>query len=124
MPAWIISALVSLLVTAALFFLISKLPLGVEVDGIDKAIIAAIVFAVLNALVMPIRGLLNLGPLEFLFFPILWLLNVAVFGLTAKLVEGFRLRSIWSAIFGAFAFAVANQIVSLLLPAVTTAKPI
>jgi putative membrane protein len=124
MPAWIISALVSLLVTAALFFLISKLPLGVEVDSFDKAIIAAIVFAVLNALMMPIRGVLNFGPLEFLFFPILWLLNVAVFGLTAKLVEGFRLRSIWSAIFGAFAFAVANQIVSHFLPVVNTVKPI
>lgn len=110
---WLLSVVVSLAVTAALFFVISKLlPLGVEVDGIDKAIIAAVVFAVLNALALPIKGLLNLGPLEFLFFPILWLINVVIFGLTAKLVEGFRLRSIWSAVFGALAFAVANSLVS------------
>jgi putative membrane protein len=110
---WLLSVLVSLAVTAALFFVISKLlPLGVEVDGLDKAAIAAVVFAVLNALALPIKGLLNLGPLEFLFFPILWLINVAIFGLTAKLVEGFRLRSIWSAVFGALAFAVSNSLIS------------
>jgi putative membrane protein len=112
---WIIGALVSLVVSAVLFFLLSKLPLGIEVDGMDKAAIAAVVFAVLNALASPLQGLLHLWKFEWVLFPVIFLVNVAIFGLTAKLVEGFRLRDIWSAILGALAFAFANSIVVTLL---------
>lgn len=123
--SWIVGVVVTLIVTAVALFIISKLPLGVEIDSPQKALISAIVFGLLNAIVAPLKGLLSLGPLELLFFPILFLINVLVFGLAAKLVEGFRLRSIWSAVFGALLLTVLNSIlgaiVSSIFPVATSA---
>lgn len=108
----IISFVITAIVTAIALIIISKLPLGVEVDSFGKALISGLVFGILGALVHPLRSLLELGPLEYLFFPILFLINVAVFGLTAKLVEGFRLRSIWSAVFGSLLLTVVASVLS------------
>ncbi len=114
--SWIIGAIIATLVTAVAFYIISKLPIGVEVDDFGKAVISALVFGFLNAIAMPLKAMLNLGPLEYIFFPILFLLNILIFGITAKLVEGFRLQSIWSAVIGAFALTVINQLLIKILP--------
>jgi putative membrane protein len=106
----IIGFLVTLVVTAIALLIISKLPLGVEIDSMGKALVSALVFGILNALAYPLNSLLSAGILKFIFSPILLLLNILVFGLAAKLVEGFRLRSIWSAVFGALLLAVLNSI--------------
>ncbi len=116
----IISFVITAIVTAIALIIISKLPLGVEVDSVGKALISGLVFGVLGALVHPIRALLELGPLEYLFFPLLFLLNVAVFGLTAKLVEGFRLRSIWSAVFGSLLLTVVASVLSTVFSKIFT----
>ncbi len=43
------------LVTAVSFLIISRLPfLGIEIDGFGKAAITAIVFGILNAILLPI----------------------------------------------------------------------
>jgi putative membrane protein len=107
---FIIGFLITLVVTAIALIIISKLPLGVEIDDFSKALVSALVFGVLNGLAYPLKAILTAGPLELLFFPILILINILVFGLTAKLVEGFRLRSIWSAVFGALLLGVLNSI--------------
>jgi len=43
--------LITCLVTAASLLIISRLPLGIEVDSTGKAIVAGLVFGVLNAVV-------------------------------------------------------------------------
>ena len=48
--------LLTWLVTTVSFLVISRIPIGVEVDGFGKAAIAAAVFGVLNALLRPILG--------------------------------------------------------------------
>ncbi|MEM7771088.1 MAG: phage holin family protein [Cyanobacteria bacterium P01_E01_bin.6] len=108
----IVSIIVTLLVIAVSLLIVSKLPfLGVEIDTFPIALISAIVFAVLNAIgefltpSIPI----TLGILSFV-------INVIVFGLSAKLVEGFRLRyGVWSAILGAFVMAIVLGLVKTLL---------
>jgi putative membrane protein len=83
----------------------------VDIDTFGKAMISAAVFGLLNALVRPL----------FLFFgfPFLWLtfglfmivINAAIFGLAAWLVEGFRLRwGIGSALLGALALGFINSL--------------
>jgi hypothetical protein len=47
------------LVTSISFLIISKLPLGIEIDGFGKAAIAAAVFGLLNALLLPILTVLS-----------------------------------------------------------------
>ena len=109
----IIGLIVTLLVTAVALIILSKIPgLGIEIDSFGKAITAAIVFGILNALVGPLSTLLKLGPLEWLTWPVLLLINVIVFGLAAKLVQGFRLSSIWSAIVGALGLTILTQVLT------------
>jgi putative membrane protein len=49
----IVSLVIAWLVTSVSFFIISKLPIGVDIDTFGKAMISAAVFGLLNALVRP-----------------------------------------------------------------------
>lgn len=119
----IIAILVSLLISTVAFIIISKLPTGVKIDSFQKALIAAIVFGILNAILHPILDILA-APLNFVTFGFLrglitLFINGFIFGLSAWLIQGFRLQwGIWSALIGAFALTLINQIITQLLPAI------
>jgi putative membrane protein len=109
--SWLIGVIITLLVTSISLFILSKLPLGIEIDSFGKAIWSAIVFGILNAIAQPVffllKGLnwLTLG----LFFLIL---NAIIFGLAAALVQGFRLKwGIWSALLGALVLSILNSVI-------------
>ena len=107
--------LVSVLVTAISLFIISKLPIGIEIDSFPKAIIAAIAFGIIN-------GILHFfaTPLEWITFGLFAIVvNIIAFGLAAAAVEGFRLRhGIWSAIVGSFALGFVNSLIDKFLSTV------
>lgn len=108
----IIGLLVIWLVTSVSLFIISKLPTGVEIDSFQKALVSALVFGLLNALVKPILSFLSF-PLAIIFsgFLIGLILNMVIFGLAAYLVHGFRLRwGFWSALIGSFALSLINSL--------------
>ena len=107
----IFSLVIAWLVTSVSFFIISKLPIGVDIDTFGKAMISAAVFGLLNALVRPVFVVLGF-PLVLVTFG-LWIIviNAIIFGLAAWLVEGFRLRwGIWSALLGALALGFINSL--------------
>lgn len=112
-----IEFLITAVVTAISLLIISYIPfLGVEVDSPGKALLSGVVFGLLNAFLKPI--LLFLGaPINFLTLGLFALIvNVIIFGLTAKLIEGFRLRNGFiSAILGAIVLAIINSILFSLL---------
>ena len=113
----IISLLLKWLVTSISLLIISKLPTGVEIDSFEKAAISAVVFGILNVLLVPILKVLSL-PMAVIFsgFLISLLMNMIIFGLAAWLVEGFRLRwGIWSALLGSLALSFINSIFFRLL---------
>ena len=111
----IVGILMAWLITTICFLIISKLPIGVEIDSFGKAIFSAAVFGVLNAVLGPILTFFA-APLNLitfgLFQPVINLIILAiVFGLAAKLVEGFRLKhKIWSALLGALFLTIVNSI--------------
>lgn len=111
----IISIVISLVVTAISLLIISKLPLGIEIDSIQKSLIAAIVFGILNAVLKPI--LTGFGLFNVLTFGLTsFIANVIIFGLAALLIQGFRLRSkIWSPLIGALALSIINSLVFKIL---------
>ncbi|BAZ45745.1 hypothetical protein NIES4102_27710 [Chondrocystis sp. NIES-4102] len=117
----IIAIVVSLIVSAVAFIIISKLPTGVQVDSFQKALIAALVFGILNALLHPVLNLLA-APFNFLTFNIFrgvvtLVINGFIFGLSALLIKGFRLQwGIWSALIGSLALSIVNSIIYKLLP--------
>ena len=112
----IVAFLITCLVTAVGLLIISKLPLGVEVDSFEKAVFAALVFGILNAFVKPIVTIISI-PLILLTLGLFYLvINVLIFGLAAWLVEGFRLKwGIFSAFLGAFALSIVNSILNAIL---------
>ncbi|MBD2020277.1 phage holin family protein, partial [Leptolyngbya sp. FACHB-36] len=99
-----ISFLISVVVIAISLFVISKLPLGIDVDNPVAALVAGGIIGALNGIwgLFPgwfraANAIISLGLL-----PLIG--SIIVFGLAAFLVEGFRLRwGIGSAILGAIA---------------------
>ena len=107
--------IVTWLVTTVALVIITFLPTGVESDNFSKTAITALVIGVLNALVSPLRGILNVLTLGIFFL----FGNIILFGIAAKLVEGFRLRwGIWSAVIGAVALSLLNSILFKILGSV------
>ncbi|HBK98056.1 MAG TPA: hypothetical protein DD001_12440 [Microcoleaceae bacterium UBA10368] len=112
----ITSLAIAWLVTSVSFFIISKLPLGVEIDSFEKAMISAAVFGLLNALVRPLFLLFTFPAVLITFGLFMIAINAAIFGLAAWLVEGFRLRwGIWSALLGAMALGFINSLLYQML---------
>lgn len=107
---FLIPFIIGVIVTAISLLIISRIPfMGIEVDSIGKAALAGVVFGILNWLLGWMAGssILNAVTLG-----LLWLVvNTVIFGLSAWIVEGFRLRSgIVSAILGAIALTFINSI--------------
>jgi putative membrane protein len=114
----IIHLLLTWLVVAVSFFIISKIPIGVEIDDFKKALLASGVFGLLNALLGGVLRTVAL-PFELLFSEgiISVLVNAVIFGLAAWLIEGFRLRwGIWSALLGALALGIVQSLLFRVLP--------
>lgn len=110
--------LITWLVTSVSLFVISKLPLGIEIDGFGKAVVSAAVFGILNALLRPILTILTFPFLLLTFGLFAFILNAIIFGLAAFLVPGFRLRwGFWSALLGSLVLSFLNTLLFRLLPA-------
>ena len=96
------------------FIILTYLPTGIDSDSFGKSAIAALVFGLLNGLTgwfihSTIVNLLSLG-LVFLIG------NTILFGLTALLVPGFRLRwGLVSAFIGGLGTAIIYSVLSKLL---------
>ncbi|MEA5581379.1 phage holin family protein [Nodularia harveyana UHCC-0300] len=106
-----LNLLLAWLVTTISFLIISKLPIGIEIDSFGKAAVSAAVFGIMNAILQPI--------LVFLTFPFillslglfLFVLNAGIFALAAAVVPGFVLRwGFWSALIGSIALTMVNSI--------------
>jgi putative membrane protein len=83
----------------------------VDIDTFGKAMISAAVFGLLNALVRPLFVVLGFPFVLVTFGLFMIVINAAIFGLAAWLVEGFRLRwGIWSALLGAIALGFINSL--------------
>ena len=98
------------LVTSVSLFIISKLPVGVEIDSFEKAMISAAAFGILNALQVPAFQFLGLS-LSILNVTLIAIAaNAAIFGFAAWLVSGFRLRwGFMSALLGSIALGFINS---------------
>ena len=105
--------LVGVVVTAISFIIISYLPIGVQIASFPIALISAVVFGLVNALLKPL--LTVFGLLNILNWVTLGLFSLVVNGIilaiAAALVPGFRLKwPIVSALLGALALAMVNSI--------------
>jgi putative membrane protein len=106
-----IGLMITWLVTAVSFLIISKLPIGVYVDNFNKALVSAAVIGILNALLLPILAFFSFPVIILSFGLFIFVLNAVIFAFAAYLVPGFSLRyGFWSALIGSLALAFINSI--------------
>ncbi|NWF59441.1 MAG: phage holin family protein [Fischerella sp.] len=115
-----VGLIITWLVTAISFLIISRLPIGVEIDSFGKALITAAVFGILNALLLPVLTFFTLPFIILTIGLFFFVLNAIIFGLSAAIVPGFRLRyGFWSALLGSIALAIINSILLRLIAPLT-----
>ena len=93
-------------------YLASALVPGVHIAGTGTFILAAMLLGLVNGFVRPVAFLLTL-PLTIItlgFF--LLVLNAAMFGLVAAMLDGFQIDGFWSALFGAIIVSITSTIAS------------
>lgn len=106
-----VSLLITWLVTAALFIVLSKLPVGVRIDSFGAALLAALVLGLLNAVIRPVLLILTF-PITLVTLGLFYfVVNAVVFALAAALVPGFRLKNgFWSALVGSLVFSLLQTV--------------
>ncbi len=111
-----VAFIITIIVLSISLWIISLLPIGVEVDSPVKALLGGAVIGVLTGLthLFP-DGLRAAGAwLTLGLLPLI--VSIIVFGLAAMLIEGFRLRwGVWSAILGAIALSIVNGVLTRIL---------
>ncbi|MBW4664066.1 MAG: phage holin family protein [Chroococcus sp. CMT-3BRIN-NPC107] len=112
----LIGLLIAWLVSASSLLIVTKLPVGVEIDSPAKAYISAAVLGVVAAVVNPILkafffipNLLTFGLISGV---VTFIVSAVALAITAGAVSGFRLRQgIWSALIGALALSVVTNLI-------------
>jgi putative membrane protein len=104
-------------VRAAILLLITRLPIGVEMASFPIALVSALVISLAGTLLIwplrlilaPLKMVTTLGgliPVGFLFE---WLISILLFGFTAWLIQGFRLRNgLVSAALGSLSYSLIS----------------
>jgi putative membrane protein len=88
------------LITAAGLAIAAWLIPGIVIDGFGTLLLAALLMGIVNALIRPVVILLTL-PLTLLTFGIfLLVINAAMFGLVAWMLDDFSVAGFFSALFG------------------------
>ncbi len=93
-------------------FLASQIVPGVSISGTGSFILAALLLGLVNAIVRPIAFVLTL-PLTIITLGLfLFVLNAAMFGLVAALLDNFAVAGFWSALFGAIIVSITSTVAS------------
>lgn len=93
-------------------FLASAIIPGVQITGTGSVILAAILLGLVNAFVRPVAFVLTLPITIVTLGLFLLVLNAAMFGLVAAMLDGFVVAGFWSAIFGAIVVSLTSTIAS------------
>jgi putative membrane protein len=93
-------------------FLASALLPGVSIEGTGTFILAALLLGLANGFIRPIAILLTL-PLTIVTLGLFILvINAAMFGLVAAMLDGFSVAGFFSALFGALVVGITSTIAS------------
>lgn len=93
-------------------FLASQILPGVTIVGTGTFILAALLLGLVNGVVRPIAFILTL-PLTIVTLGLfLFVLNAAMFGLVAALLENFTISGFWSAVFGSIIVSITSTVSS------------
>lgn len=108
--------IVTALVTAVSLLILARISIGLDVDDIGSALMAAVVLGLLNATLRPVLGFLAF-PITLLTFGLFsFVLNAIVLYITAAIVQGFHIRNFVAAIIASILLAIVNWLIFWILP--------
>lgn len=93
-------------------FLANAILPGVVIQGALTFVLAAVLLGLVNAVVRPIAFVLTLPITVITLGLFLFVLNAAMFGLVAALLDDFTVGGFWSAVFGAIIVSITSTIAS------------
>lgn len=108
MNGFIVRTLISMLGLLVASGLLS----GVEIEGTGTFILSAILLGLVNAVIRPVAILLTL-PLTVLTLGLfIFVVNAAMFGLVAAILDNFYVAGFWSALFGSLIVSITSTVAS------------
>lgn len=109
------NTILKVLLTAVAVVALSKLLGGVSVDSYTTAIIVTIVLALLNVFIKPLLVILTL-PITILTLGLfLLIVNALIILLADKLIDGFSVTSIWTAVLFSVLLSLLESLLHSLL---------
>ena len=104
--------LIRTLISMLGLFLASRLIPGVWIEGTGNFILAAFLLGLVNAIVRPLVFVMTL-PLSIVTLGLfIFVLNAAMFGLVAAMLDNFQVAGFWSAFFGAIIVSITSTVAS------------
>ncbi len=100
------------LITMLGLYLASRVIPGVSISGGGSFILAALLLGLVNAFVRPLMFLLTLPITIITLGLFLFVLNAAMFGLVAALLDNFQVSGFWAALFGAVIVSITSTVAS------------
>jgi len=93
-------------------FLASRLIPGVTIEGLGNFILAALLLGLVNAFIRPLMFFFTL-PLTIVTLGLfIFVVNAAMFGLVAAMLNNFQVSGFWAALFGAVIVSITSTIAS------------
>jgi putative membrane protein len=107
-----VGILVRLAIVALGLWLAQAIVPGIEIEGTGTLVLAALLLGLVNALVRPLAVLLTL-PLTVLTLGLfLLVVNAAMLGLVAALLDGFRVSGFFASLLGSIVVALTGWVAS------------
>jgi putative membrane protein len=104
--------LIRTLITMLGLFLASRLLPGVWIEGAGNFILAAFLLGLVNAIVRPLVFVMTLPLTVVTLGLFIFVLNAAMFGLVAAMLDDFHVAGFWSALFGAIIVSITSTVAS------------
>jgi putative membrane protein len=108
----VIGFLIRLAISAFGLWLADRLLDGIRIDGTGTLIFAALLYGLVNAVVRPLAILLTLPITVLTLGLFLFVVNAAMFGLVAALLDGFHVAGFGSALLGSIVVGLTGWLAS------------
>jgi len=114
--------LIRWLLNAIMVILVTYIVPGISVKSFYTALIVALIYGILNAIIRPILVILTL-PINLITMGLFTLvINAGLFWLVSSIVKGFEIASFWSAFFGALVLWLISFITNAALKSAKASK--
>ena len=104
--------IVRTLITMLGLYFASRLLAGVEIEGTGNFLLAALLLGLVNAIVRPLMFLMTLPVTILTLGLFIFVLNAAMFGLVAWMMDDFQVSGFGSALFGAIIVSITSIVAS------------